>query len=137
MNKVILHSRLTKDIELKDLGNDKKVANFSVAVRRDYKNANGEYESDFFNCSAFGNTAVFLSNYFKKGSEILIIGHLQNNQWETESGEKRTSTNIIVENVEFCGSRQNNTENNNNFEQTMQQNGVEVSNTTDNIELPF
>lgn len=132
MNKIILKGRLTKDIELKDLGNDKKVANFSVAVRRDYKNANGEYESDFFNCSAFGKTSEFIANYFKKGSEILIIGHLQNNQWETESGEKRTATNIVVENVEFCGKKE---ENNNNFESTMQQNGIEVATTSD--DLPF
>lgn len=136
MNKFYGHGRLTKDIELKDLGNDKKVANFSVAIKRDYKNANGEYDSDFFNCSAFGNTAIFLSNYFKKGSEILIIGHLQNNQWETESGEKRTATNIIVENVEFCGNKQNNTDNNN-FEKTMQQNGMEVNTVLDNNDLPF
>jgi single-strand DNA-binding protein len=134
MNKFYGHGRITKDIELKDLGNDKKVANFCIAIRRDFKNQNEEYETDFFNCSAFGRNAVFLSNYFKKGSEILLIGHLQNNQWETESGEKRTSTNIIVENVEFCGSKQN-TDSNNNFEQTMQQNGIEVSTSSD--ELPF
>lgn len=135
MNKVILKARLTKDVELKDLGNDRKVANFSVAVRRDYKNANEEYETDFFNCSAFNRIAVFLSNYFKKGQEILITGHLQNNQWETETGEKRTATNIIVENVEFCGKKEENN-NNNNFESTMQQNGVEVTTNT-TYDLPF
>lgn len=134
LNKIILHSRIAKDIELKDLGNDKKVANFSVAVRRDYKNQNGEYDTDFFNVSAFGNSAEFLEKYFSKGQEILIIGHLQNNQWETESGEKRTATNIIVENVEFCGKKEE-SNTNNNFEQVMQQNGVEVS--TSNDDLPF
>ena len=137
MNKFIGKGNLTRDIELKDLGNDKKVANFSIAIRREYKNQNEEYETDFFNCSAFGRTAVFLSNYFEKGQEILITGHLQNNQWETESGEKRTATNIIVENVEFCGSKQNNTDSNNNFEATMQQNGIEVTTTNDIDTLPF
>ena len=112
MNKTILKGNITRDIELKDLGNDKKVANFSIAVRRDYKNQAGEYETDFFNCSAFGNTANFIQKYFNKGSQMLLIGHLQNNQWETDSGEKRTSTNIIVESVEFCGSRQQNNTNN-------------------------
>lgn len=137
MNKFFGKGNLTRDIELKDLGNDRKVANFSVAVRREYKNANEEYETDFFNCSAFGRTAVFLSNYFKKGQEILITGHLQNNQWETESGEKRTMTNIIVENVEFCGNKQNNSNANNDFESTMQQNGIEVSTSNDEEPLPF
>ena len=134
LNKTILHGNLTRDIELKDLGNDKKVANFSIAIRREYKNQNEEYETDFFNCSAFGRTAVFLSNYFKKGQEILITGHLQNNQWETESGEKRTATNIIVENVEFCGKKEE-SNTNSNFEQVMQQSGVEV--TTSSDDLPF
>ena len=69
------------------------------------KTKNGEYESDFFNCSAFGNTANFLLHFFSKGQEILLIGHLQNRSWETESGEKRFSTDIIVENVDFCGSK--------------------------------
>lgn len=136
MNKFIGKGNLTRDIELKDLGNDRKVANFSIAIRRDFKNANEEYETDFFNCSAFGRTAVFLSNYFKKGQEILITGHLQNNQWETESGEKRTATNIIVENVEFCGKKEENN-NNNNFESTMQQNGMQVTTTNAADDLPF
>lgn len=105
MNKVILKGRITKELELKELNNDKKVINFNVAVRRDYKNQNGEYESDFFNCSAFGNTANFLLHFFSKGQEILLIGHLQNRSWETESGEKRFSTDIIVESVDFCGNK--------------------------------
>lgn len=137
MNKFICKGRLTKDIELKDLDNDRKVTNFSIAVRRDYKNQNGEYESDFFNCSAFGNTASFLASYFKKGQELLLIGHLQNNQWETENGEKRTSTNIIVENVEFCGSKQNNNSTEN-FEEFAQNNNLDVNVVEDNQnDLPF
>jgi len=137
MNKIILKGRITKELELKELDNDRKVVNFNIAVRRDYKNENKEYESDFFNCSAFGNTASFLVNYFKKGQELLLIGHLQNNQWETESGEKRTAINVIVESVEFCGSKQNNS--NENFEEFASDNGVEV-NTIDGKpgnDLPF
>ena len=107
MNKIICKGRLVNDVELKDIAEDRKVANFRIAIRRDYKNANGEFESDFFNCSAFGATANFISQYFNKGKEILLIGHLQNSQWETEQGEKRVSTSIIVENVEFCGSKSN------------------------------
>ena len=107
MNKIICKGRLVNDVELKDIAEDRKVANFRIAIRRDYKNTNGEFESDFFNCSAFGATANFINQYFNKGKEILLIGHLQNSQWETEQGEKRVSTSIIVENVEFCGSKSN------------------------------
>ena len=136
MNKVILKGNITRDIELKDIGNDKKVANFSIAVRRDYKNQSGEYETDFFNCSAFGNTADFLSKFFSKGSQMLLIGHLQNNQWETDSGEKRIATNVIVESVEFCGSKQQNNTTND-FEEFAEHSGVNVNVIGDDEPLPF
>lgn len=136
MNKTILKGNITRDIELKDIGNDKKVANFSIAVRRDYKNQAGEYETDFFNCSAFGNTAVFINTYFKKGAQMLLIGHLQNNQWETDSGEKRTATNIIVESVEFCERKKDTSD----VVTTMQDAGVPVNefeSFNNNDDLPF
>lgn len=136
MNKTILKGNITRDIELKDLGNDKKVANFSIAIRRDYKNQSGEYETDFFNCSAFGNTANFISKYFQKGSQMLLIGHLQNNQWETDSGEKRTATNVIVESVEFCGSKQQNNTNND-LSEFAENSGVNVNVIGDDEPLPF
>ena len=136
MNKTILKGNITRDIELKDIGNDKKVANFSIAVRRDYKNQNGEYETDFFNCSAFGNTANFINKYFNKGSQMLLIGHLQNNQWETDSGEKRTATNVIVESVEFCGSKQQNNTNNE-LSEFAENSGVNMNIIGDDEPLPF
>ena len=110
MNKFICNARLTKDVEVKVTQNNTKIANISVAVRRNYKNAEGVYESDFFNCVAFGNQAEFLEKYFKKGQEILISGHLQNRSWETESGEKRYATDIVIETVDFIGSKQTNNE---------------------------
>lgn len=136
MNKTVLKGNITRDVELKDLGENKKVANFSIAVRRDYKNQSGEYETDFFNCSAFGNAATFLSKYFSKGSQILLIGHLQNNQWETDSGEKRTATNVIVESVEFCGSKQQNNTNND-LSEFAENSGVNMNVIGDDEPLPF
>lgn len=136
MNKTVLKGNITRDIELKDLGDNKKVANFSIAVRRDYKNQAGEYETDFFNCSAFGNTANFLSKFFSKGSQILLIGHLQNNQWETDSGEKRTATNVIVESVEFCGSKQQ-SNTNNDLSEFAENSGVNVNVIDGENDLPF
>lgn len=109
MNKIIINGRLTRDPEIKfTQTNNTKVASISVAVRRNYKNQAGEYESDFFNCSAFASQAKLLEKYFKKGQEILISGHLQNRSWETETGEKRYATDIIVETIDFIGSKQNN-----------------------------
>ena len=140
MNKIILKGRITKNIETKQLENNKNIAIFSIAVRRDYKNQNGEYESDFFNCTAFGNTAKFVSQYFSKGQETLLMGHLQNRSWETESGEKRYATYVIVDTIEFCGSKKQEN-NSNNFEQAMSNANMEFT-TTNNLEpmsddLPF
>ena len=128
MNKFICNARLTKDVEVKVTQNNTKIANISVAVRRNYKNAEGAYESDFFNCVAFGNQAEFLEIYFKKGQEILISGHLQNRSWETESGEKRYATDIIIETVDFIGSKQTNNE---------LPKEVEVKEEDDSDSLPF
>lgn len=101
LNKVLVHGRISQDLEVKN----NTVVRFSIAIRNDYKSQSGEYETQFFNCVAFGKTGEFLQNHFKKGQEILITGHLQNNNWETTNGEKRISTNIIVEIAEFCGNK--------------------------------
>lgn len=134
MNKIIIKGRISTDIGIKFTQSNAKIAKFSVAVRRDFKNRQGEYDTDFFNCSAFGNTSEFLEKYFTKGQEILLIGRLQNRSWETDSGEKRYATDIIVENVEFCGNKSNNNLNDNNFENTMQEKGIELQSTDD---VPF
>lgn len=134
MNKIIINGRLTKDVEVKVTQNNTKIANISVAVRRNYKNAEGVYESDFFNCVAFGNQAEFLEKYFKKGQEILISGHLQNRSWETESGEKRYATDIVIETVDFIGSKQTSEQAN---EQISKQTGVQVNVIDDGDSLPF
>lgn len=130
MNKFICNARLTKDVEVKVTQNNTKIANVSIAVKRNYKNTEGVYESDFFNCVAFGNQAEFLEKYFKKGQEILISGHLQNRSWETENGEKRYATDIIIETVDFIGTKQNNTSELENKPE------VEVKE-EDNSDLPF
>lgn len=122
MNKFICNGRLTKDPEIKfTQTTNTKIASISVAVRRNYKNAEGNYDSDFFNCTAFGNQAEFLEKYFKKGQEILISGHLQNRSWETESGEKRYATDIIIETIDFIGSKQNTDENKSEVEVTVKE----------------
>lgn len=106
MNQVVLKGRLTHDVEVKyTQTNNTKIANISIAVQRKFKNQAGEYEADFFNCVAFGNQADFLEKYFKKGQEILLSGRLQIRNWETDTGEKRYAPEIIIENMEFCGSK--------------------------------
>ena len=107
-NLVILKGRLTREPEIRfTQTNNTKVAAFSLAVNRKFKNAEGEYEADFFNCTAFGNSAEFIEKYFKKGQEALIEGRIQNRSWDDENGQKHFATDIIVEAIEFCGSKNN------------------------------
>lgn len=101
MNKVILIGRNTKDIELRQTTSGTSAIEFSVAVRRAFKNANGENESDFFNCVAFGKPAETISKYVKKGDQLAIEGRLQTRAYTNRDGKKITVTEIIVENFEF------------------------------------
>lgn len=101
MNKVILIGRTTKDIELKHTRSSKAVVSFSVAVKRTFKNSSGEYESDFFNCVAFGNLAETISRYVHKGDMVSVEGRLQTRTYTDREGNNRYSTETIVENIEF------------------------------------
>lgn len=100
MNKVILMGNLTRDVEIKDYGNT-TVARVGIAVNRPFK----KDEVDFFNLVAFQKTAEFLNKYFVKGSKILIEGYLRTSNYEGKDGVKRTATDIIIEQIEFAGTK--------------------------------
>lgn len=105
-NLVILKGRLTRDPEIRfTQTNNTKVAAFNIAVNRKFKNTEGNYDADFFNCTAFGASADFIEKYFKKGQEALVQGRIQNRSWDDENGQKHYATDIIVEAIEFCGSK--------------------------------
>ena len=105
MNRVIIIGRNTKDVELKQTASGASVVEFSIAVKRAFKNANGEYESDFFNCIAFSKLAETISRYVKKGDQVGIEGRLQTRNYTNKEGRKVYVTEIIVENVEFLQSK--------------------------------
>ncbi len=135
MNYIAIKGRISQDLDIKVAqSNNSKVCRFSVAVRDDYKNKDGEYTTQFFNCVAFGKTAEFMESYFKKGQEILLSGRLQNRQWETDSGEKRYATDIIAEKVEFCGSK---SESNASPKEETKEGEVTMNIVDDNDDLPF
>ena len=106
MNKVILIGRITKNIELKSTPNGKEVADFSIAVKRNYKNQNGEYEADFINCISFGKTAELLGKYTKKGDQIAIEGRINTRNYENKEGKKVYITEVLVENIMFLETKQ-------------------------------
>ena len=118
MNKVCLSGRLTRDPELRfAAGSGTAVTRFSLAVRRNIKDKNtGKYESDFVNCVSFGKQAETIAQYFQKGSQIAVTGHIQTGSYNAQDGSKRYTTDIFIETFEFVGNNnQNNNNQNNNF----------------------
>lgn len=117
MNKVVLMGRLTltRDAELRfAAGSGTAVTRLNIAVRRNIKDKNtGKYESDFINCISFGKQAETIAQYFQKGSQIAIVGHIQTGSYNAQDGSKRYTTDVLIESFEFMGS--NNNQGNNNF----------------------
>lgn len=102
MNTVILMGRLTADPELKRTANDTAVTSFSIAIDRPMAK---EKTADFINISAWRKTAEFITKYFRKGSMIAIHGSLQTRRYEDKEGNKRTVYEVVANNVEFCGGK--------------------------------
>ncbi len=111
MNKVILTGRLTADPELRQTQSGVASCRFTVACNRKFKNeATGEYDADFISCTAWRQTAEFVSRYFNKGKMISVEGTLRNNNFQDKKYPDVThyNTDVLVENVEFCGDKGNN-----------------------------
>lgn len=105
MNKVELVGRLTKDPEVKLTSNQTQFCNFTIAVDRRFKDANGQRQADFINCVAWKQTAEFLKKYFHKGNRIGICGCIQTRSYDDQNGKKVFVTEILVEEVEFVESQ--------------------------------
>lgn len=99
MNKIIITGRLGRDIEMKVSGNGSEYAQFTVACNREPKKGQDQ-QTDWFNCTAFSKTALFLQKYFKKGDGIVITGRMESKSSEAH-GEKRIYWVLLVESVEF------------------------------------
>ena len=105
LNKCIFLGRIVNDLEIKQTPSGISVLTFSIAVDRNFKNANGEYETDFIKCVAFRSVSEFIGRYFYKGRMIAIEGHLQNRSYQDKNGEKRYITEIIVDSANFTGEK--------------------------------
>ena len=105
MNKWYGIGRLTKEPELKLTTNQTAFCNFTVAVDRRFKDANGQRQTDFINCVAWKQTAVFIQKYFHKGSKIALIGNIQTRSYDDQNGQKHFVTEVIIDEVEFVESQ--------------------------------
>ena len=105
MNKVILIGNLTRDPELTETPTGVSVCRFAIAVSRDYANADGNRETDFFNITVWRGRAENCGKYLKKGNKVAIVGSLQTRSYEDKDGIKRNVTDVIASEVEFLTPR--------------------------------
>ena len=96
--------RLVARPELKESENGNKYVNYTVAVQRSYKNADGVYETDFLDVVSFGPVAEKTADYCQKGDMVGIKGRVETSLYENENGEKKKSTQIVADNITFLSS---------------------------------
>ena len=103
LNKVLLYGNMTKDPEVRALPSGIKVASFSMATNRNYKDKNGvkQEKTDFHNIVVFGKQAELIEQYMKKGNPIFVEGRIETRSWDGQDGQKKYRTEVIVENFQF------------------------------------
>ncbi len=145
MNKVFLIGRLTRDPELRYTGSNTAVASFSLAVNRNFTNANGEREADFINIVVWRKQAENVKNYLTQGSQVAIDGRIQTRSYDDQNGQRRYVTEVVADNVEFLGSKGSSNNANGNMSQQSNEAGPtpydfgtnEAPKTTDVDSNPF
>ncbi|MBQ7380963.1 MAG: single-stranded DNA-binding protein [Clostridia bacterium] len=109
LNKVVLAGRLTAEPELKQTQSGISVLSFSIAVNRRYvKSTDGQQaqqQTDFINLVAWRQTAEFISRFFHQGSSICVTGSIQVRPWQDQQGQKRYSTEVVVDEAMFVDSK--------------------------------
>lgn len=104
MNKWCGIGRLTKDPEIKMTSNQTKFCQFTLAVDRRFKDANGQRQADFICCLAWRQTAEFIAKYFKKGNRIGVVGSIQVRSYQDQDGQKHFITEVVIDEAEFVES---------------------------------
>ncbi len=112
VNQIVLVGRIAKAPETKVSESGKKFATLTLAVPRNYKNANGEYDTDFLDCTLWSSVAESTSEYCKTGDMIGVKGRVQSRIVETPDGLRRRKTEIVAERVTFLTSNSSRRDNN-------------------------
>lgn len=142
INRSVLVGRLTRDVDLRYTANGTAVATFTVAVNRQFTNANGEREADFINCVIWRKAAENFSNFTHKGSLVGIDGRIQTRNYENQQGQRVYVTEVVVENfalLEPKSANNNHPSQNNNIPNNNHSNGPAqpAANNTAANEDPF
>jgi single-strand DNA-binding protein len=101
MNKCILIGNLTRDPELTETPSGIAVCKFSIAVNRNYTNANGEREADFINIVTWRGLAENCGKYLAKGRKVAVCGSIQTRSYDDKDGNRRYATDVVADEVEF------------------------------------
>ena len=103
LNKALIYGNLTRDPEVRALPSGIKVASFSVATNRVYKDQNGvkKEQADFHNIVAFGRQGELVGEYLRKGSGVMIEGRIQTRSWDDKDGQKKYRTEIVADRIQF------------------------------------
>ena len=118
MNKVVLVGRLTAKPELRYTASNTAYTRFSVAVNRNFTNADGKRDADFINVVAWRKQAETISKYFDKGNLIALEGRLQTGSYDDKDGNKRYTVEVALDNFEFVESKSAREASSNNYEPT-------------------
>ena len=122
MNQVGLVGRLTAKPELRYTGSNVPYTRFTVAVNRTFSNSQGEREADFISVLVWRRQAENAVNYLDKGSQVAVTGRIQTGSYTGQDGQRRFTTDVVAENVQFIGSRRTDGTSNNNFNSSSQDN---------------
>lgn len=110
LNQVVLVGRIVKTPELRITETGKKTATVTLAVPRNYKNMNGEYDTDFLDCTLWTNVAENTTEYCQTGDMVGVKGRIQTRIIQNEDGSKKKKTEIVAEKVTFLAQAPNNKE---------------------------
>lgn len=105
MNKVILVGNLCKDIELRYTINGNATISNTLAIKNDFKNANGEYDSEFVNVVFWKQNAEFLNKYAEKGNKLLVEGRLTTRSYDKQDGTKGYITEVMADKIEILNTK--------------------------------
>lgn len=112
MNKAFLIGRLTRDPELRYSSSNAAIANFSIAIDRQYTSSDGQRQTDFINIVAFQKQAENIKKYIGKGSLVAVDGRIQTRNYEDKDGKRVYVTEVVADRVQFLDSRNSNNTNN-------------------------
>lgn len=117
INNVVLIGRLTRDVDLRYTHQNQEVGQFTLAVNRNFKNQNGEYDADFINCVIWGKLAENFANWTKKGNLVGITGRVQTRNYENQQGQRVYVTEVVAESFQLLEKRDNSANQNSMAEQ--------------------